>query len=285
MKPWSRTTAQTFFILSGLVAGTLLGGCSQSMESAAQDSASKSASAAGAPPGGEMRNAAVQPRAIIRKASETIRVPDVEKTERDVTDFVATLGGYVSESHSSNLNATSPSVTMVLRVPVQTFDSTLLRIEAMGTRMEKSISGEDVTAQLVDFDARLKIMQAQEESFRNILKNSSRTSDSLEVQSKLMNLRGEIESLEAQRKAMSGLATLSTIEATFVGSAMTGPKVEDKQWMQESWSGSVSVLSSMARSLGSLAIFLLVLSPFWLPFVVFLVWAVRKGSKRPDPQL
>jgi len=115
-----------------------------------------------------MKTAAVK-RAVIRNGSLTVRVPNVEEAERKVNDYVAKTGGFVGSSDSSDLATASPTIRLSVRVPASGFEESMRYFEGLGVRLSKNVKGEDVTSQLVDFEARLKIMRAQEDSFRNML--------------------------------------------------------------------------------------------------------------------
>ncbi len=224
---------------------------------------------------------AVNKRAVIRNGSLTVRVPNVEDAERKVTKFVSDQGGFISASESSDLASQAPNITISLRIPIGSFDQAMMMFEGLGTRLAKKISGEDVTAKVVDFDARMKIMSAQETSLRNSLEKSSYSSDTVQLQDRLMRLREEIESLTAQRKALSELAALSTIQLTLQGETKGMVEVNDKGWVQEAWNTATSVLGIAFRGIASIGIFLLVLAPIWIPIAFIIVRSTRKTIASP----
>lgn len=224
----------------------------------------------------QLGEAARASRAVIRNGVLSVRVPDVEKAEKEVEKYVSSLGGFVSSSASTNLTSSAPSITMKLRVPVGSFDKAMEYFESKGTRLEKQTNGEDVTAKIVDFDARLKIMLAQESSFRNMLSKSNNSQEALDLQTRLMNLRAEIESLSSQRKTLSDLASLSTIDLSLVSETRSIAQTGDQGWAQESWNSATTALGSAGRTVGTLLVYVLVFAPFWAP-VAFLIW--RKAAR------
>lgn len=221
-------------------------------------------------------------RAVIRKGELTVRVLSVEQTEDKVSALILAAGGYVDSAESSDLAGATPTLSMKLKVPVAKFDSILDQIEALGTRLAKKVGSEDVTASLVDMNARLKIMRAQEDVYRRMLSKSNNSQEMMEVQEKLMNLRGMIESLEGQQKSLSGLAALSTIELTLQQSSESiMASTNDPNWAREAWGGAVGTLGTVARIGGSGLIWALVFSPFWAP--IFWFWRSQRRSRRPVP--
>jgi hypothetical protein len=253
-------------------------GSSAGKQVGSPDSEQPQARLASQPTDPRMKEAATSRRAVIRNASLQVRVENVEQAERKVNAYVASRGGFVVSSESSDLNEASATISLKIRIPVADFDSAMLTFESLGRRLSKKVSGEDVTAQLVDLDARLKIMRAQEDSFRNMLAKASTQNEALDLQTRIMELRGQIESLGAQRKSTGDLAALSTIELSLVGQTKGIVDTEDKGWAQESWNSATNVLGSLVRGLGTLGIFLLVLAPIWLPLGL-LGWRALKGAR------
>jgi|CXWL01.1.fsa_nt_gi hypothetical protein len=282
----------TIWIASTIVAAMALAGCS-SEEMGQADQAYSSKSSSGSPAEASQRNPnnstvkavtastttkqpAIQ-RAVIRNGKLSLKVAEIESAEREIADYVAKIGGYVSSTQTSNLESTIPTISMKLQVPSNRFDESLRWMESKGRRLEKAISTEDVTAKLVDYQARLRIMRVQEEQIIRSLQ-SLRMEDSINLRNQLMELRGQIESLTSQRKELSGLAQLSNIELTLVQEAKAGGLTSDGNWMQESWNMSTAMLGGVVRVLGSLGIMLVVFSPIWGP-VVYLFARLIKGSK------
>lgn len=226
-------------------------------------------------------SAAVQPRtvsmvtqrSIIRKAELSVRVESVEKAEKAVDKMVNGFGGYVDSAESTDLASDKPSITLTLRVPVGSFDTALDQFEKLGVRLAKTISSEDVTGQLVDLDARLKTLSATEETYRGLLRDTHQLEHVIELQDKLTEVRSQIESMAAQRKALGGLAALSTIALRLEQSAVPAQAPRDPNWLAQTWGESTSRLGEMLRSLASVGIWLAVFSPIWLP----LLWLGRKS--------
>ncbi len=283
----------TIWIASIIVAAMALAGCgSQEMEAQASPSQnltlkSENLDRDGQAPQGKTASLGGTPkahlsiqRAVIRNGKLSLKVTEIESAEREIADYVAKIGGYVSSTQTSNLESTIPTIAMKLQVPSNKFDEALRWMESKGRRLEKAISTEDVTAKLVDYAARLRVMKVQEEQMIRSLQ-SLRIEDSINLRSELMELRGQIESLSSQRKELSGLAQLSNIELTLVQEAKAGGLASDANWMQESWNFSTSMLGGVVRVLGSLGIMMVVFSPIWGP-AVYLFARLIKGSK-PKP--
>jgi len=217
-------------------------------------------------------------RSVIRKAELAVRVDNVEKGEKSVNEIVEKLGGYVDSAQSADLASANPTIDISLRIPVAQFDNTLEKFESLGVRMSKTVSSEDVTGQIVDLDARLKTMQAQEETYRNLLRAARQLDNVITLQDKLTQVRGEIESMAAQRKTLGGLAAFSTISVHLQQSAAPVAPPSDPNWFGQVWGESTTTLGVAGRALTSFLVWLAVFSPFWAPALA-IAWRLARPRK------
>ncbi|AIE88047.1 hypothetical protein OP10G_4679 [Fimbriimonas ginsengisoli Gsoil 348] len=203
----------------------------------------------------------------------------VEKAEKTVDKLVAGMGGYVDSATSSDLASEHPSISLTLRVPVGAFDQALDRFETLGVRLSKTIGSEDVTSQIVDLEARLKTMTATEETYRGLLRQTHQLQNVIELQDKLTEVRSQIESMAAQRKALSGLASLSTVTLTLQQSAVPAQAPADPNWLAQTWGESTSRLGGLMRSAAAIGIWAVVFSPLWAP----VLWLLRRSYRAAKP--
>ncbi|MEQ1823262.1 MAG: DUF4349 domain-containing protein [Fimbriimonadaceae bacterium] len=256
-------------------------GASRSEPPASQPTSPSIRPAGKQPETAKAQTAAYSRRDVVRQAELSIRVPDIEKSERAVGESIRNLGGFIEGSETSDLNASTPQISMKLKVPVDRFDAAIDALEGQGHRLMKKTSVEDVTGQLVDYEARLKIMLAQEASMRNMLKGSTNYERSVDIQTRIMNLRADIESLAGQRQALGSRAAMSTITLTLVSEARAIGATKDEAWFRESWNTSTSGFVAVAQGIGSVALFFLVFSPIWLPIGLLVRWLARRKPQAP----
>lgn len=219
-------------------------------------------------------------RDVVKTGSLTIQVDNVDTAEKKARQITEASGGRVDQVGSSNLAGPAPTIDMTLRIPVARFESVMEGLENLGVRMAKQVSVSDVTERLVDMDARMKTMLAQEEVVRNMLRKATSLGDSLTINNDLTRLRGEIESINAQRKSLAGQAAYSTLEvkltqrATAIAVASTDPN-----WFQTSWASAWSAGTGTFRSVVSVLMWLLVFSPIWLATIFGMRWLIRTAQK------
>src|SRR6185295_6582072 len=79
---------------------------------------------------------------------------------------------------------------------------------------QEKVSGQDVSEEYLDLEARIRSKKALETQFLEIMKQARKVSDALEVQGELADVRTEIERFEGRRRFLENQSTLSTITAT-----------------------------------------------------------------------
>ena len=219
------------------------------------------------------------PRLVVRNAQLGLRVASVEEGERRVGDVARVLRGSVEGSQGSDLASAPPSMSVTLRVPETRFDEALRLLERLGTRTSKNVSSEDVSAQEVDLDARLKSLRVQEGAYRAILSGARRIPDVLEIQEKLTGVRTGIERIVAQRRGLGDQAARSTIvvELTQIaGPAKATPVPVEPNWLATTWSDATGSLFGIGRGIASLLLWLVAMSPIWAPLSAVALYVRRK---------
>lgn len=161
--------------------------------------------------------AAAVERKIIRNADLTLEVSDPAENQRRITSVAESRGGFVVTSDATqrqNNDQTRPEMTIkvVVRVPATQFNAALDEIRGTATRiLQEKTTGQDVTEEFIDLEARIRTKRALEAQFLEIMKQAKNVTDALEVQSELASVRTEIERLEGRRRFLENQASLSTI--------------------------------------------------------------------------
>src|SRR6266567_4040145 len=141
-------------------------------------------------------------RKIIRNGELTLETESPTEGLRKITAAAESHGGFVvtSEFKQNPVAAgakPSQSVTVVARVPASQFASALDQIRNAGERViQEKVSGQDVSEEYLDVEARLRNKKALEGQFLEIMKQARKVADALDVQSQLADVRTEIERLE-----------------------------------------------------------------------------------------
>jgi hypothetical protein len=213
-------------------------------------------------------------RKIVRTGEVTLEVPAVGSAVGELRAMALALGGYVSGSRTGGEDE---AATVTLRIPADRFDDALDRLHAMdGEVRVEATRDEDVTSAVVDLEARIRNLQASEAQYRLLVRRAEKIDDVLAVQSRLDQVRGEIEQLTAQLTQLNGLAALSTLTVTLVP---VSTPVEDaaEAWDPGSTFGNaVAALVSAGQGLADVAIWFLIVGLPILVIVAIVVWLAMR---------
>lgn len=215
-------------------------------------------------------------RQVIRNANLGVNVENASEAQSKAQDMTKRMQGFVESSVLDRSNVARPTASLSLRIPSQKFDQAMTELRALGDVESENITGQDVTAEITDLTARLKVMRAEEESYITMLRAAKKVGELLEIKERLSAVRQNIESIDAQRKNLSDLAALSTIQVTFMQRPGAQEEEKPKPWAQDTWNNAVEGLAGALRFLGQVVITVFVYAPIWLPVLFIGWWAARK---------
>lgn len=193
------------------------------------------------------------PSKVIKTASVEIKVSEgrfqIQFSKANV--LAESLGGFVSSSHVSETSGKIASGTLTIRVPANKFQTAIARLKALGKVTAEEQSGQDVTREFVDLEARLRHAKAQEAFFLKLLDQSKTIADLVQVQQQLGNIQLQIEQLQGQLQFLKDQTDFSTITARiYEPGAKPGPvKGLGKAWRQ-ALDGLQSVVSGVVVAAG-----------------------------------
>ncbi len=152
---------------------------------------------------------------IARTASLSLVVKDFGPVEAAVKSVTARHSGYIGELNTSTPSDAAKTLSATLRVPSAQLEAALAELKQLGRSDGESQSGEEVTKQYVDLAARLKNSRATEVRLLGVLRNNTgKVKDVLEVENEISRVRGEIEEMEADQRALQSRVDFATITLT-----------------------------------------------------------------------
>lgn len=216
-------------------------------------------------------------RKIVRAAALEIEVKDSPACLQQIRGVAERVGGYLESSQTAGADAPAGNIT--IRVPALRFEEVLGEIRKLAVRIEsEKVNAADVTRNYVDREAKLRNLRAEESQYLTILKRAATVQDTLDVSSKLNEVRGEIEEQQAEFAALTKQVETVAISVSLVPTADT--HVFGMHWRP--WYTVKLAAHDGLDGLGSFAgtvtatVFLLPTILLWLAFVVIsLAIAVR----------
>jgi hypothetical protein len=149
----------------------------------------------------------------------------------EVTAIAGRHGGFVLSTEVAGAEARSGS--MVIRVPAERFEVALGDIRGLGSRvLGETVSGQDVSQEFIDLEARLRNWRAQEAVLLRLMDRARTVTDTIRVQRELQQVQLEIETIRGRLRYLEDQTTMSTIS---VGLREAGPAPGRQGTLGRAW--------------------------------------------------
>lgn len=251
--------------IAGIAVLGVLAACSGSHENTApQGSGMTTAPAAGmkdgvagpAPEFGPVPPPDAQ-RDVVKTASMTITVPNTSEAADKAAVLVEEADGRVdSRSEDAGSNRGLARTSVVLRVPVAKLDGLVRELKTLGKVQTAETTSEDVTAQRVDLDARIKALQTSVDRLLAIMRDAKDPDALIKAEGALSERQADLDSLRAQRDQLGDRIDYSTVNVTFVAEQIGGPAPQQYEGftgqIERGWDALVSVLGNLVLLFGLL---------------------------------
>lgn len=213
---------------------------------------------------------------IVRTGRLQLEVTDIGASLAAAAQVVGGLGGYVSASQEQDDGA-HRSATITYRIPADRWDEALSGLRALAGRVVgENTQAVEVTAAVVDLDARIANLTASEAALQSIMTRAGSIDDVLKVQKELSTVRGQIEQLTAERDHLREQAALATLAVTFSTPVVAVATAHEGWNLGAEVDRAVAQLVTIGQRLASFAVWLAIVAlPVLLPVVLVVFLGVR----------
>lgn len=231
-----------------------------------------------------------QQRLIIRTADMSIVAADTEKALDDIATLADSSGGWVVSSEIYQYGDSAKSGRIQIRIPSEGFQSVLDSISGMAVRVTSlNTSGQDVTEEFVDLNARLGNLEATAARLRTFMDEASTVEEALAVSAELSRVEGDIESYKGRMQYLQQSASFSSIGVQVQPDASAQP-IQVSKWqpgvvLKDAVEALADGLQWLADAFIWLVIFALpMLVILAIPFVI-LILIIRRLLRRRRARL
>lgn len=157
-------------------------------------------------------------RKLIRRVELTVETENYDQLMAGLEEEISRMGGYIEYkdayhgdlySHYEGRNNRYANITV--RIPAVKLDEFTGKVGEIGNIINESESVEDVTLQYVDLSSHKKMLQTQQERLLKLLETAETMEDIIAIESRLSEVRYEIESMESQLRTYDNLVDYSTV--------------------------------------------------------------------------
>ena len=155
----------------------------------------------------------VGPRVIqTASLSLTVKRGSFEEAANQARTVATSLGGFVTSSTASQGQGQRlVRGTLALRVPGQAYAEAMTRLTRVGKVKAREESGQDVSQEFVDLQARARHLEAVETQLLGFLRRTKTVAEALAVQARLNDVQLQLEQLRGQLRYLDDQTAFATI--------------------------------------------------------------------------
>lgn len=231
---------------------------------------------------------------IIYSADVEIETLDFDASVEAVEQMVEAYGGFFESSSVSGTSYSSQFygygggryASYVIRIPVESFNDMTGSLDAVGNVLNLYRYTDNITEQFYDSQSRLETYEIEEERLLAMLEKAETVTDMLDIESRLSQIRYEIESLESRLQNWQNQVDYSTISMNVREvENLTQLQDPDRTYWQQLGDGFVSTLSDVGNFFKDLfrvfvaAIPVLIIIAVIITVLVFIIRGKHKKRK------
>lgn len=226
--------------------------------------------------GSSLSNPVTIEQKIIKTGNFRFETDNLEATYEQIKSAVKKGKAFIqNDSEGKDYNSFYRRLT--IRIPSENFDTFIKEVSNGVSYFDnKEINAQDVTAEYIDLDSRLKTKRKLEDRYLELLAKANKMPDMLAIEAQLSAIREEIEAKEGQLKYLQNQVSMSTITIEFYKT------VAEKNGVTISYG--TKVWNAFKSGFYEVSSFFLSLLEIW-PFIIlaiFLFYIIRKRFKKKN---
>ena len=229
----------------------------------------------------------VENRKLIRTLYLTLETETYTELLDGITQRVNSCGGYIESMNADTRYASDNRyASMTIRIPVTQLEAFVGEVAEISNVVQRSESTEDVTLSYVDMETHRDALEIEQERLLALLENADNLTDILEIESRLTDVRYELERMESQLRTYDNLIDYATVYLDISEVQVLTP-TEEKGFWEEIGDGFINSMKSVWEFLKEAFAFLIVALPYLLLIaaivginLLIVLLCVRGGKKR-----
>ena len=210
---------------------------------------------------------------------------DLDALLEALNQEIASLGGYVEGQNIHNGSAYAThryrSANLTVRIPAVDVDKFADNVAGIANVVRSNKNLEDITLTYVSTESRVKALQVEEARLLELLAQAETMSDLLEIESRLTDVRYELENYTSRLRVYDNQVDFATIYLDLEEVQEYTPVAERTVW-QRITEGFADSLDGLWEDLTDLFVWVIVSLPYlvvWAVVIVAVIVLVRKLRK------
>lgn len=200
---------------------------------------------------------------------------------------ISELAGYIESQDIRNGSSYSSSrryrsANLTVRIPVEKLTDFTETVKGISNVTSNSQNAQDVTLNYVDTESRLAALKIEEERLLDLLSRAESMADILEIESRLTDLRFEVERYGSKLRTMDNQIDFATIYLD-VSEVKEYTPVAEPTFFERISTGFVASLKDLGDTLLDIAAWLIIGLPYFAALAILIALIVivcRKVSKK-----
>lgn len=201
-------------------------------------------------------------RKLIRNYDIDAETKDFDKAVSTLESAIKKAEGYVQNQSVNKSFDDTRYLTLTARVPADKVEEFLTTLGGTVNVTSQSSSVEDVTDSYIDVESHISALETEQTALMGMLEKAEKLDDVIAIQSRLSEVRGELESYKARKKNYDTLVAYATVN--FSLNEVERETESKPTFWSKAGNAFVDGWEFFASALSAIAIFLIGALPFIL---------------------
>ena len=218
---------------------------------------------------------------IIRMAQLTLTTSEFDNVRDRIDAILKRHQGYIGTLGVTAPGGAARTLEATLRVPADQLEAAAIELKALGRVESESQTGEDVTQQYVDLEARLTNAKNTEQRLTDLLRQrTGKLTDVLAVEKEIDEVREKIERMDAERKGLGNRVDFGTLIVRVNEDYRAQIQVVPSSFVRRFQNAAAEGYKSLVQGLVGVIVVLLSYGPSALIWAGLLFFPVRIAWRR-----
>ncbi len=225
---------------------------------------------------------------LVRKVWLNAETEDLDGLLAQIDEKISALSGYVEAREVNNGSAYAARryrhASITVRIPADQIDGFVTEVSEKANITSSNETTDNITLRYVATESRVKALETEQTRLLELLAKAETMSDLLEIESRLTDVRGELEEVTSQLRLYDNMVDYGTIYLTLEEVKEYTVTEEPETAWQRMGAGFMENLKKLGDGLVELCIFMVSALPFLIPLAIIgagIVVLVRfKGRKK-----
>lgn len=229
-------------------------------------------------------------RKLIRNVDMDVETEEFDALLVNVQNRIKSLSGYLESSNVyngsfSNEYSNLRSANLTARIPADKLDEFLSLVSESANVVRKDENVTDVTLQYVDMQSHKEVLLTEQDRLLELLEQAENIEDIISLESRLSEVRYQIESMESQLRTFDNQVTYSTVYL-YIEEVKQYTPVEEQTRLERMVTGFMESLGGVGNGFLDFCVNLVIALPYllvWAVVIALIVLVIRliiKGSAK-----